>query len=157
MNKDSSEKSPFQNQESSKGHLELSLDSLLDGFFACDAEWQFVYLNSAAESVLGIKRDDALGKNFWEFSPFSQDTTLVQEYMRAAAGEASVFDTFVEPSGRWFQHRCFPHKGGGICVLLQDITHNKLEVQKLLGNGEKYRALVESTNDCLWESDVQVE
>jgi len=155
LSKDSLGKPPFHCHETFDEQLALTLESILDGFFACDADWRMVYLNSSAEAVFGHPREEVLGKSIWEFPPFSQDTTLVQEYMRAAAGETRVFDAFVEPTGRWFQHRCFPRTGGGISVLLQNITHNKLKIQKLQGSEEKYRSLVESTNDCLWESDVQ--
>ena len=52
--------------------LKLTLESIGDGFFACDAEWKFVYINSHAEKILGLDRTKTIGKSHWEvFSTYS--------------------------------------------------------------------------------------
>ncbi len=117
-----------------KAHQELlrtTLESIGDGFFACDADWRFDYINAPAERILGIRRDEVLGRSHWEVFPFTLGTMLEREYRRAAAGEIRDFENYYEPWGRWFHNRCFPREGGGISVYFQDITEQKQAEESL--------------------------
>jgi PAS domain S-box-containing protein len=105
--------------------LQVTLESIGDGFFACDADWRFVYVNAPAERILGIRREEVLGQNHWEVFPLTVGTRLESEYRRAAAGEIRDFESFYEPWGRWFHNRCFPREGGGMSVYFEDITARK--------------------------------
>ena len=108
------------------------LESIADGFFTCDGEWRCIYLNAAAERILGISRKEVLGKSWWEVFPSMQGTRLEQQYRRAATGETLAFDHLCEMCGRWFQFRCFPRPGGGISVYFLDISESKLAEEALL-------------------------
>lgn len=45
------------------------LESLQDGFFAIDRNWQFTYMNHRAAAYLGFKPEDLIGKTLWEKFP----------------------------------------------------------------------------------------
>jgi PAS domain S-box-containing protein len=111
--------------------LRTTLESIGDGFFVCDGDWRFVYLNGSAERILGIRREEVLGKSHWEVFPLTLGTPLEREYRRAAAGEIRDFENFYEPWGRWFHNRCFPREGGGMSVYFQDITERKRAEEEL--------------------------
>ena len=63
----------FENEEQK---LSTILESIVDGFFSCDAEWRFLYVNAEAERVLGIDKNEVLGKSHWEVSPQTLSTQL---------------------------------------------------------------------------------
>jgi len=42
------------------------LDSIADGVFTVDADWNVTSFNKAAEKITGTSRDDALGRKCWE-------------------------------------------------------------------------------------------
>lgn len=109
----------------SEVELRTTLESIGDGFFACDADWRFVYVNAQAERILGIRREAVLGKSHWEMFPLTLGTPLEHEYRRAAAGEVRDCENFYAPWGRWFHNRCFPRDGGGMSVFFEDITERK--------------------------------
>jgi PAS domain S-box-containing protein len=120
--------------------LRATLESIGDGFFACDAEWRFVYVNAAAERILGISRDDVLGKSHWDVFPLTLGTHLEEEYRRAAAGEVRDFENLYEPWGRWFHNRCYPRTGGGMSVYFRDITarkHAEAERERMLAENQR--------------------
>jgi PAS domain S-box-containing protein len=121
--------------------LRVTLESIGDGFFACNSDWIFVYINASAERILGIRREEVLGKSYWEVFPLALGTTLAHEYHRAAAGEIRDFENFYEPWGRWFHNRCFPRQGGGMSVYFQDITERKQIEKTLREKDERYLAL----------------
>jgi PAS domain S-box-containing protein len=126
--------------------LRTTLESIGDGFFACDADWRFVYINTPAERILGIGREEALGKSHWEVFPLTLGTSLEREYRRAAAGEVRDFENFYEPWRRWFHNRCFPREGGGVTVYFEDITHRKKAEGELRETKDYLESLIDYAN-----------
>ena len=102
------------------------LQHMTTGFFACDADWRFLFVNTTAGRILHRRRDHLLGHNFWEVFPQTRNTRLEEGYLRAAAGEIRDFENFYEPWGRWFHNRCFPRQAGGMFCSFFDITPKKL-------------------------------
>ena len=117
--------------------LRATLESIGDGFFACDADWCLVYVNAPAERILGIRREDVLGKSHWDVFPATLGTDLEREYRRAAAGESRDFESFYAPWGRWFHYRCFPREGGGMSVYFEDVTERKQVADALVRAHER--------------------
>lgn len=135
-------------------HLRITLESIGDGFFACDKDWRFVYLNRLAEKLLGIRREEVLGKSHWEVFPRALGTRLEQEYLRVAAGEIRAFENLYEPWGRWFHIRCFPREGGGMSVYLQDITDRKRTEEELGEVLLRQKEAVRAGNVGIWDWDL---
>lgn len=135
--------------------LRSLLENVVDGYFACDAEWRFVHLDAKAESILGIRRDEVLGKGCWEILPATLGTMLEQEYRRAASGEARDFEFFYEPWKRWYHNRCFPLKEGGIAVFYHDITGRKRADEAARRSQERAQLLSRVMSGVLTASDPQ--
>jgi len=121
-----------QNQTNEEQKLSTILESIVEGFFACDVEWRFLYVNAEAERVLGINRNEVLGKSHWEVFPQTLSTQLEHEYRSAAAGKNREFEYYCESRDCWLHNRCFPRKGGGLSVYFQDITSRKRTEEALL-------------------------
>ncbi|MGV8934753.1 MAG: PAS domain-containing protein [Gallionellaceae bacterium] len=128
-----------------ENELETTLESIADGFFAYDADWRFAYVNSQAERVLGIRREELLGKNYWELFPLTLGTQLESKYRQAAAGEPQDFENYYAPLNRWFHNRCFPRQGGGMSVYFVDITERKLIEHALLEKNEELQKAKEDS------------
>ncbi len=133
--------------------LRTTLESIGDGFFACDGDWRFIYVNAQAERILDIRREEILGKSHWEVFPLALGTQLESEYRRAAAGEIRAFENFYKPWGRWFHNRCFPREGGGMSVYFEDITERKRMEEQLKQSEEKSRLLIKYAPSMLYEVD----
>jgi two-component system cell cycle sensor histidine kinase/response regulator CckA len=141
-------------RKAAEDRLRATLESIGDGFLACDADWRFVYVNRQAERLLGVSKEELLGKSHWDIFPLTLGTALEREYRRAAAGEPRDFENFYEPRGRWFHLRCFPREGGGMSVYFQDITEQK-EVEAALRQREALlRAITDSTPDPIFVKDL---
>ena len=60
--------------------LRTTLESIGDAFIACDSQWRFVYINAPAERLLRYRREEILGKTYWEVHPLTAGTRLQEEY-----------------------------------------------------------------------------
>ena len=123
--------------QESEERLRATLESIGDGFLACDADWRFVYVNDPAERLLGIRREAVLGQSLWAVFPLTLGTWLEREYRQAAAGEPRSFENFHQPSGRWFHNRCFPRAGGGLAVYFHDATERRRLEREILDISER--------------------
>ncbi len=121
--------------------LQMTLESIADGFFACDADWRLIYVNGAAERMLGISKTEVLGKTHREVFPESLAARLESEYPQA--GEVRDFEVFFEPRGCWFRTRCFPRGDGGISVCFEDITERGKTLETLRASEERLRLFIE--------------
>lgn len=45
---------------------QIILDSIADGVFTVDSDWRITSFNRAAESITGIKKEEALGRHCWD-------------------------------------------------------------------------------------------
>jgi PAS domain S-box-containing protein len=52
--------------ETSNHQTEIILDSIADGVFTVDSEWQITSFNRAAETITGIKKEEAVGRHCWD-------------------------------------------------------------------------------------------
>ncbi|MEO8764380.1 MAG: PAS domain S-box protein, partial [Ginsengibacter sp.] len=109
----------------------IILESIGDGFYAIDKNWNFTYWNSKAEILLGKKREDVLGKNIWEIYPEAVDTLSYLNYHRAVKENAvQQYQRFNESLGMWVEITAYPSVNG-LSVYFKDITDRKLAEERL--------------------------
>lgn len=101
------------------------LESIGDGFFAVDTQWNITYWNKQAEVLLKRKRSDAIGKNLWELYPEVIGTDYFTYYHRAVK-ENSVqqFEALYEPIQMWTEISAYPSTLG-LSIYFKDITQRK--------------------------------
>lgn len=131
-----------------------TLESIAECFFALDSEWRFVDINSVAEdAVFRRPAHDLLGKSYLLEYPQIPDSEFYRQCRSVAADRHQAhFEDRVEPSGRWFECHVFP-RDARLEVYLRDITDRKEAEEAHRRSEERFRGLVESTNDWFWEVD----
>jgi PAS domain S-box-containing protein len=119
--------------ELGRARLDDVLESVSEAFYALDTDWRFVVFNRAAEEFFGMERAKVLGESLWTFFPQAEDNRFARA-CRAAMSEGAV-DRFEAPSflrtGRVVELRVGPLNGGGVTVVLTDITE-RIEAQRRL-------------------------
>lgn len=146
--------SEIEERKRTEEKLETTLESIADGFFSCDDEWRFVYVNAAAERLLNVRREDVIGKNCWDVFPLTIGTQVEREFRLAAAGQVRDFDNFYEPWSRWFHIRCFPRTGGGMSADFQDITEHKQAEKMLRQSNDRLALALRASKAGTWDWDV---
>ena len=101
------------------------IESITDGFFALNKEWEFIYLNKHQYLPQKKTAKDVLGKNIWEVFPKNVDTVMYKEFHRAMSERVSVHFEFLSTyDDYWYEVVAYPYDEG-ICCLLKNITEKK--------------------------------
>lgn len=135
--------------------LENMLDSITDGFYALNKNWEVTFINKAAEKTLSCTREEVMGKNLWDFFPRSREGRFYAEYERAMNERVSVhFEELYAPLGVWGSMNVYP-TNDGIAVYFVDITEQKKIQEKIYNDGQNLRAIINNTRDLIWSVDRQ--
>jgi len=111
-------------QESARAMTEI-LEKTTDAFFAVDREWKFIYLNPEAETLLGRRRDEVIGKELWKEFPQLNGSPFEVNYRRVMTEQMPVEFEASDAAGKvWFEMHAYP-SGGGVSVFFRDVTERK--------------------------------
>lgn len=108
------------------------LEGMNDAFFAIDANWILTRVNSRMEQTTNIRREEAVGKNFFLSFPMEKDSKYWINHHKIMEERVSVqYEEYYEPLDLWTEARGYPTPDGGIAYLFRDITPEKRALKKL--------------------------
>lgn len=85
------------------------LEHIEDGFFVLDSNFNIIYWNHKAETILCRRREEVLYKNLWESYPEAINTPFYTHYYKAFRQQSSLqFECFFEPLNIWFEVNVYP-------------------------------------------------
>jgi two-component system CheB/CheR fusion protein len=124
------------------------LESVSDAFYAVDRDWRFTYLNRKAEEWWGRRREELLGKVYWEEFPVAVGSEPYQAHLRAAETREVVRLEAMSPIlGKWVDISIYPTGDGGLSVYFRDISEKRNAEALLRESEERYRLIVENARD----------
>lgn len=120
----------------SRDELAELLESIAEGFKAYDNEFRLMFMNGAAERMLGRSMDDLASVPAWNQFP-AMIGPEVQGLLRRVMSERkpASCESFYELRDRWFAIEVYPFRDG-ISVLFRDISErkkNQQERERLIG------------------------
>jgi PAS domain S-box-containing protein len=117
------------------------LNSLTDGVFALDREWNFIFVNHVAAANVGFKPEELLGQNLWNKLPRIINTPHEVYYRKVMVDrEIQRFEIPDMFSDKFYSIVVYP-TSKGITVRWHDITEHKGVVDAVRESEEKYRSL----------------
>ncbi|RYY63272.1 MAG: PAS domain-containing sensor histidine kinase, partial [Chitinophagaceae bacterium] len=121
------------------------LDRIKDGFFVMDENWIITYGNRYVEDMLGISKEDYLGRNYWESFPEAKGTPYDEQYHKAMAENVPVhFEAYFPPFERWFSVDAYPSRDG-LSIFFRDVTEKRIVEEER----RAYEAQIEQQNKLL--------
>jgi PAS domain S-box-containing protein len=123
------------------------LEGMLEGFVAYDGAWRMLYMNRAAELILGRDRRDVLGKTWHEAFPHAVGNPVDQMYQRVMKTRqaARMEFRYAHYGDRWLEISASPVGTGGVAVYFRDITELKRREQAQM----RLASIVESSEDAI--------
>ncbi|HEV2148100.1 MAG TPA: PAS domain-containing protein [Longimicrobiaceae bacterium] len=120
------------------------LEAIRDGFIAVDSAWRIVYINRAAEQLLHLLRDRALGADLHALLP-ARPPEIVEALRATMADGEPRHLSAVKPEGRVFRDRVFdvwtyPLPLGGVSILFEDVSERvrrEMDLARLAAEAEE--------------------
>lgn len=133
-------------REAMTDQMKRVLESITDGFFSVDRNWNFTYINRVAhERFRGRGNEDIgdlTGLSLWETLGEIKGTRFETEYRRAMAEGVSVqFEEIFGSEKACFDVRAYPAEGG-LSVYFRDVTDRRKTQEAI----DKARKAAESAN-----------
>ncbi|ACK72806.1 multi-sensor signal transduction histidine kinase [Gloeothece citriformis PCC 7424] len=131
------------------------LESIGEGFFALDYQWNFTYINNPGEIIFKQSRQTLEGKNIWQILP-EIEGTVYEQFHRAIKEQIPICleqNIFTE-SNQFYEIRAYP-VSEGLAVYLLDVTERRLAALQLKESELRFRQLAENISKVFWISDLE--
>ncbi len=135
--------------QTAQSNLQNVLSSLRDGFFTLDRNWCFTYINERHTEIIGMCREEVIGKSVWEIFPDLVGSEFYQKLERTMTEQTPTqFEYYYTTWNRWFENRVYP-LDDGIALLCAEISDRKIaesEREQLLLREQAAREQAERAN-----------
>lgn len=128
-----------------KEELYRTLDNIPDGFLTVDKKWRFIYVNKAAQKLLGKSRAELLKQTLWDLFPETVGTTFEKKFQHAMqTHETTLFEEFYAPLGEYFSVAIHPSKQD-LAIIFRSVTKEREQAEGL----RILKAAVDRLNDMI--------
>ncbi|WP_459195251.1 ATP-binding protein [Nostoc sp. FACHB-892] len=140
--------------EVAKTHLETVLAGIQDQFYVLDQEWRYTFVNGQVAEVVGIQKEELLGKIIWEVFPDVFKSEFYNQVQQAFAQQTVVqFEFFYSAWQRWFENRVYPN-AFGVSIFVTDISDRKQAEKALRESEEQFRNMADNAPFMVWVTDT---
>lgn len=112
-------------------------------------DWKFVDVNPAHEKIIGIKREDIIGKTILELFPTLEKEWLDTTIKVALTGEPMRMEGFVQATGRYYENFYYSPRKNHVASLFIDTTTKKLAEEALKESEIKLRNILDNSRDAI--------
>jgi PAS domain S-box-containing protein len=121
--------------------IENILESITDGFFTVDRNWELTYVNKAFENIIKRNRAEIIGINLWESFPEAKELGYAQFYEKALTENIPVhFEEFYPPLNIWLGVNAYP-TDTGLAVYFTDTSVQKSYQQKIENQNRQFKEI----------------
>lgn len=118
-------------------------------------DYRFIDVNPAFEKMTGLPRARWIGNTVKDVIPETEDYWTEQYQKVVDTGEASVYENFSKPLGRWFLTYAYRPSPEHFAVITQDITVQKEADAKLYASEQRWKFALEGAGDGVWDWNVE--
>lgn len=133
----------------------LLLESIGEAFFSVNHKWEVLYWNKAAEDLMGIKRENALGEILWDVIPEVKEHKTYHELTSSLDEQKSRnFKDYYEPKDLHLEISANP-TDDAMSVFIRDVSDKIESEKKLRETYERFEKVTEATNDAIWDWNLE--
>lgn len=117
------------------------------------ADYRYVEINPAFEKLTGVPASALLGKTVKEVLPNTEPYWIEVAGTVAQTGEPTSYENYSRELGKYYDTWLFSPAKDRFAVVFSDITLRKRAEDELRASEGRFRSLVETTSDWIWETD----
>ncbi|MDF5723029.1 MAG: ATP-binding protein [Rhizonema sp. PD37] len=137
-------------------NLQGVLSSIRDGFTTFDRNWRYTYINDRQTEMIGMQREDVIGRIFWEVFPDLVNSEVYHILNRAAIEQKPIkFEYYYPFLNQWYGLRTYPIPDGGIAILCAEISERKFAQIALQESEQRLRLALKTAQLGCWELDLK--
>ena len=140
------------------------IETMGEGFFECDLEGRFTFVNDAGCRLLGYERGELLGESYKKIhKPEEADhiRDLYNRVYRTGKPEFMIVHDVIRRDGTVRTHQSnvallkdASGRPEGFSVFVYDVTEQKEAEEALKRSEKKYRMMAENVSDIIWTMDL---
>ncbi|HYE54643.1 MAG TPA: PAS domain-containing protein [Chitinophagaceae bacterium] len=145
------------------GFAQMLEDTIVDRIIVTDTSNNIVSWNRSCEDAFKIRKEDAIGRNFFDVMPQAATPQVTDRFKRALAGETIHVPMLPSSQVQGISHELFmvpfkDEKGKvtGILHVLHDITHQQQLQEQLSGRLQFIEKLLEASVDRIMVLDADL-
>lgn len=127
------------------------LESITDGFFTVNTQWIVTYWNKEAEKILGMPRNNIIGKNLWDLYEIAKPLKFYSETHKAVEQQISVhFEEYLPLIQAWLSVSAYPSESG-LSIYFKDVTLRRNQEGLIRQNEERLNEAQHISKVGSWE------
>jgi PAS domain S-box-containing protein len=112
-----------------------------DAFYLLDRDWRMIYINRAADRLMGQERIQGFGRVLWNIFPYLMDTPLYSGFMQAVRTNTPFhYEYYSNLMKNWIELDAYPSQEG-LAVYFHSITERK-QMQERLDQAQHMESIV---------------
>ncbi|MBN2349095.1 MAG: PAS domain S-box protein [Bacteroidales bacterium] len=117
----------------------------------CD--YRYLEVNPKFEQILGLSRDQIIGKTYKELVPVDTTNWLDNYFKVARTGELATYEFYSAEYQKYFETYSYKPAKDQVTVFVLDITMRKKAEEELMKSNAFIQSIIEQSTQAMWISD----
>jgi len=132
----------------------VAINEIIYNFEKKVVDYLIMDINPSYENIIGFKRSDIVGKRASEVYGTNDPPYLKIYAIVAESGEPAEFETYFESMDKYFRVSVISPEKGKFATRFDDITEHKKAEEALCVSEDKYRSILETSNEGIFIGDT---
>ncbi|HEY0961737.1 MAG TPA: PAS domain-containing protein [Pseudomonadales bacterium] len=132
-----------------------AFESMTDAFYLVDRHWRLVYINDAADKLVGGRAKPGLGRTLWEAFPNLIGTPLYDGFHQALRDNQPYHSEYYsELMQNWIEMNAYP-SAEGLAVYFRTVTVQKAMAARIAASERRLNFVTLATLDAAWDWNLE--
>lgn len=134
-----------------------AFESMTDAFYLLDRDWRLIYINNAADRLVGGTAKPGLGFILWDRFPGLKKTPLYEGFHAALRNDQPFHcEYYSELMQNWIELNAYPSPEG-LAVYFRAITEQKVMAARIAASERRLNFVTLATLDAAWDWNLETD